>query len=152
MLTIYVLPHERASNVLVGISDLYMSRLFHQQWDLFAPEPPVDSYESAYILFQNKTVLDTIYPFRDARNDHLKCRSLSATKDIYMERRLVINNGKNINTSHIGRRPNGFQALALQYYCLAHASFFYSGGALRFEVIGFRNGVEELHLISSSID
>ena len=88
LLTVYVLPHEKASNALTGFSDMYMSKLFHQQWDLFAPEPPNESLKLVAFVVDSEThTTDTIYPAHKSLERHLSCISVTATKEVYMNRR-----------------------------------------------------------------
>lgn len=124
LLTVYVLPHRTASNVLTGLADLYMSRFFHQEWDLFAPEPPLESLKLMYQGFdENGTPLEIIYPAEEALNDHLNCRSATATKEVYLNRRYaqyLIDDLVELETSD----PEPYSLLIARRYCSSHAQTF----------------------------
>ena len=121
MLTIYVLPHEPASNAVVGISDMYMSRLFHQEWDLFAPEPPKESLKLSCVVHdERENPVDTIYLAEADLRRHLSGISITATKQVYQNRKIasyLLHEKKTNAEAWEGDYPISFFQMHGFYYC-----------------------------------
>lgn len=143
LLTVYVLPHQRASNALTGLADLYMATFFHQEWDLFAPEPPNSHYDLAYLTFNSEgQPLDTIWPTQWALKRHLDGTSVTATKELYMVRRFCQQAGQDAKRS-MAETVKGYSATALDHFCSAHARF--NTDAHGVEVLVYRDKKIMLH-------
>lgn len=142
LLTVYVLPHRPASNAITGMADLYMSHLFHQEWDLFAPAPPVESLKLMYQGFnENGYESKSVYPAEEALEAHLSGTSVTATKEVYLNRRYAQYLIEDIvEKESAGADP--YSLLVAQYYCSAHAQAFELMPTTRLELIVKRNGEE----------